>query len=107
MGLSGINPTNLIPEGLQEAPGEASTAATFLFVAVSSDNGQAFGHAAHGVLHLIEGSPAALAVSSDNGQAFGHAAHGVLHLVEGSPASALAFLSLLSFLSLLLFPPLR
>ena len=140
MGLTGINPTDLIAEGLQEAPAFSSAqeapASTFLFLAisaatatgqaagqaangvlhliegspaastVSSNNGQAFGHTAHGVLHLIEGPPAFAAHGvPNNGQAFGHAAHGVLHLIEGSPAAS-AFLSLLGFPSLLFFPSL-
>ena len=51
--------------GLQEASGE--TAATFLFIVSATTNkGKALGHAAHGVLHLINGS-SAFALSSDNG----------------------------------------
>ena len=129
MGLSGINPTNLIAGGLQEA---STTAATFLVIsaatgqaasqaahgvrhlidgspafafAASSNKGQAFGHASHGVLHLIDRSFAFAAQGvPNNGHAFGHAAHGVRHLIDGSPASV--FLSLLSLFSLLLFPSL-
>jgi hypothetical protein len=62
------------------------------------------GEAAHGILHLIEGS-SSFTVSSDNREALGHAAHGVLHLVEGS-SSTFLFLSLLGFLCLLGFPSL-
>jgi hypothetical protein len=147
-GAEWVNPTGFVTEGLQEAPAAsaaqeaAASAATFLFLVISAaagqaaHKGQALGHAAHGVLHLIEGSTAFAAASNngqafghaahgvrhlidgstafaahgvpDNGQAFGHAAHGVLHLIEGSPAASalLSFLSLLGFPWLLLFPPL-
>ncbi len=89
--------------GLQEASGE-TTAATFLFiVSATTNNGKAFGHAAHGVLHLVNGSSTFFAISANNGKAFGHAAHGVLHLINGSSS---AFFSLLGFLSLLVFPSL-
>jgi len=97
--LTGINLTDLVSTGLQEAPGEP---ATLLFVVATSTNkGQALGHAAHGVLHLINGASPFFAISANNGQAFGHAARGVLHLINGSSS---AFLSLLGFLSLLVFP---
>ena len=86
MGLTGINPTRLITEGLQEAPAAsaaqeaAASAATFLFLVIPAAT---TGQAAH------------------KGQALGHAAHGVLHLIEGSAASV--FLSLLGFPCLLFF----
>ena len=65
----------------------AASAATF-FLVISAAAGQA----AHGVLHLLDGSTAAFAAAStqdaaDNGQALGHAAHGVLHLLDGSTAA--------------------
>ena len=84
MGLTGINPTWLITEGLQEAPAAsaaqeaAASAATFLFLVI----------------------PAAAGQAAHKGQALGHAAHCVLHLIEWSSAAS----ALLSFLSLLLFP---
>ena len=89
MGLTGINPTRLITEGLQEAPAAsaaqeaAASAATFLFLVI----------------------PAAAGQAAHKGQALGHAAHGVRHLIDGSSA-AFAFLSLLGFPWLLLFPSL-
>jgi hypothetical protein len=94
VGLTGINPTDLIAEGLQEASAFSSaqeaTASAFLFLVISAATtaGQAAGQAANGVLHLIEGSSTFAAVSPNNGKAFGHAAHGVLHLLDGSPAFA-------------------
>ena len=109
-GAEWVNPTRLITEGLQKAAAAsaaqeapAASAATFLFFlfVVTSAASQA----AHGVLHLLDGSPASATQSvPNNGQAFGHTAYGVLHLIEGSAASA--FLSLLGFPSLLFFPSL-